>query len=110
MSYRPGMSYDFLGPHPNGVIVYVWVVPNASRDGIVGPHDDMLKVKVTAPPEGGKANRKVGDLIARAVGGKRGILLDGETSRRKAILVERVTVENAVTALTDTLDWPQAKG
>ena len=57
------MLPDFLGPHPKGTLVFTWVVPNASRDRVVGPHDDMLKVQVAAPPEGGKANRKVAHLV-----------------------------------------------
>jgi uncharacterized protein (TIGR00251 family) len=84
------MHPDYIAPHPNGTLVFVWVVPHASRDEIVGPHDDMLKVKVAAPPEGGKANRKVATLVAAAAGGRRGIILDGATSRRKAVLIEGV--------------------
>lgn len=98
------MALEFLGPHPRGTLVYTWVVPNASRDQIVGAHDDMLKVKVSAPPEGGKANRKVAHLVATAVGGKRGIVVDGETSRRKAILVEGVAPEAAARALARVID------
>lgn len=96
--------FEFLGTHPRGLLVFVWVVPNASRDSIVGPHDDMLKVTVSAPPEGGKANRRVAHLVASAVGGKRGIVVDGETGRRKAILVEGVAVGQADRALRSRFD------
>lgn len=97
------MTPDYISPHPAGTLVFVWVVPNSSRDEIVGPHDDMLKVRVAAPPEGGKANRKVAHLIAAAVGGRRGIVLDGQASRRKAILVEGVPVEDATSSLAGFL-------
>jgi hypothetical protein len=97
------MSYDFIAPHPSGTLVFVWVVPNASRDEIVGRHDDMLKVKVAAPPEGGKANRKVAVLVAAAVGGKRGIVVDGQTGRRKAILIEGIAPAAAADALRSLL-------
>lgn len=92
---------EFLGPHPDGTVVFVWVVPNASRDEIVGLHDDRVKVRVAAPAEGGKANRKVCALLAPALGGSRGIVLDGETSRRKAVLVLGVDPATAVAALAD---------
>jgi uncharacterized protein (TIGR00251 family) len=97
------MLPEYLGSHPTGTVVFVWVVPHASRDEIVGQHDDRMKVKVSAPPEGGKANRKVAHLVATAVGGKRGIVLDGEASRRKAILVEGVSPDAAVAALEHLL-------
>ncbi|MDP4878606.1 MAG: DUF167 domain-containing protein [Opitutales bacterium] len=41
----------------------VRVIPNASRDEIVGWHDGALKVKVSAQPESGKANKAVCALI-----------------------------------------------
>lgn len=43
----------------------VRVIPNASRDEIVGWHDGALKVKVTAQPESGKANKAVCSLLAK---------------------------------------------
>ena len=41
------------------------VVPGASRDQIVGWLGDALKIKVTAPPEKGKANEAVVTLLAK---------------------------------------------
>ncbi len=46
----------------------VKVVPGSSRDQIVGWLADALKIKVTAPPEKGKANEAVIDLLASALG------------------------------------------
>ena len=44
------------------------VVPGSSRDQIVGWLGDALKIKVTAPPEKGKANERVVELLAGALG------------------------------------------
>lgn len=46
----------------------VKVVPGASRTEVVGRLGDALKVRVAAPPEGGKANREVVALLAAKVG------------------------------------------
>jgi uncharacterized protein (TIGR00251 family) len=54
------------------VLVWVKAVPGASRDEIAGVLGGRLKVRVAAPPEGGKANRAIAMLLARAIGVKAG--------------------------------------
>jgi len=46
----------------------VKVVPGSSRDGIVGWLGDALKIKVTAPPEKGRANEAVVAMLADRLG------------------------------------------
>ena len=45
------------------VLLGIKVVAGASGDGIAGVLGDRLKVRVSAPPEGGKANRGVERLL-----------------------------------------------
>ena len=47
------------------VHVHLKVVPGASREGLAGLHGDRIRLRVTAAPESGKANRAVLALLAR---------------------------------------------
>jgi len=46
----------------------VKAVPGSSRSRIVGELGDRLKIQVAAPPEGGKANRAVAEVLAHWLG------------------------------------------
>lgn len=50
------------------VLLHVKVVPGAKRDQIAGILGERLKIRISAPPEGGKANAAVCAIIAKAVG------------------------------------------
>ena len=63
------------------------VVPSSSRTSIDGWLGDVLKVRVAAPPERGKANASVGATIADALGlpASSVRVVAGHTSPRKTI-------------------------
>jgi len=67
----------------------LWVTPGARKAEIVGfvqgPHDkEYLKLKVQAPPEDGRANKAVLDLLTQATGLSL-TLASGTTSRFKRL-------------------------
>ncbi len=72
------------------MLIRVKAVPGASREEIAGPLGDRLKIRVTAPPEGGRANKAVCVLIARALGvkPKQVSIESGRSSPEKTIRVE----------------------
>src|ERR671922_1253306 len=89
----------------DGVLVRVFVQPGARRDAVVGLHGDALKIKVKAPPAGGRANQATQDLVAQMLGVARGsvAVVSGRASRHKTIAVERVGPELVSRAVTGVL-------
>jgi hypothetical protein len=65
------------------------VSPGASRSHVVGRHGDAWKVRVGAPPEGGKANDALVELLATtlAIPRSRIEIVAGHGSRDKTIVV-----------------------
>lgn len=82
-----------LGEHPEGVILPVRAQPNARKAGIVGEQAGALKVAVTAPPEDGKANKALTEVLRDTLGLKRSQveLVGGPTSREKKFLIRGVS-------------------
>ncbi|MDH3265233.1 MAG: DUF167 domain-containing protein [Paracoccaceae bacterium] len=71
-----------------GTELAIRVTPRASRNAME-THGPALRVKVTAVPEGGKANAAVTKLLAKALGlpTSRIALIRGETARDKAFRI-----------------------
>ena len=69
--------------------VAVRVIPRARRRAVEPQPDGSLLVRVTQPPEDGRANDAVLDALAEHFGVKRSAvrLLRGATSRRKVIAI-----------------------
>jgi uncharacterized protein (TIGR00251 family) len=65
------------------------VVPGSSRDRIAGRYGDGIKVQVSAPPEKGKANDAVINVIAVALGIRAAdvVLLRGHSQPRKVLQI-----------------------
>lgn len=88
------MALD-VRPHAEGAALAVRVQPKAKRAAVLGAHGGALKVAVTAPPEGGRANEAVLALLRDALGLSRArlALVSGHASRNKVVLVRGVTAD-----------------
>jgi uncharacterized protein (TIGR00251 family) len=78
-----------------GVVLPVRAQPNAKKNGLTGERNGALKVAVTTPPQDGRANAALIEVLAEALGVKRAEveLLRGATSRDKVFLIRGTTVE-----------------
>jgi uncharacterized protein (TIGR00251 family) len=78
-----------ITPHPEGSLLAVRAQPGARKAGVVGEQAGALKVAVTAPPEDGRANQALTELLRDWLGLKRSQveLAGGATNRNKQFLI-----------------------
>jgi uncharacterized protein (TIGR00251 family) len=93
-----------VAPHAEGCVLAVRAQPGARKSGVVGEHAGALKLAVTAPPDRGRANRALVELLRELLDVRRSQveLLSGETSQDKRFLIRGLTeteVRARVTAL-----------
>ena len=88
-------SLPFMRKAPEGTTLAVYVQPRASRNELVGIHEDTLKVRLKAPPVEGEANKECIKFLAKVFGVPKAHLeiVQGHKSRRKTILVRGVVPE-----------------
>src|SRR5205814_7046035 len=82
-----------LADHPEGVVLPVRAQPGARKAGVLGEQAGALKLAVTAPPEDGRANAALIELVRELFGLKRSQveLVGGAKDRNKKVLIRGVT-------------------
>ncbi|MDH3801620.1 MAG: DUF167 family protein [Deltaproteobacteria bacterium] len=85
-----------------GVVLKVQVQTRASRDEVVGPHGDSLKVRITAAPVAGAANKHLLKFLAKRlkIPQSQLSLKSGATSRAKSIEIEGMSADEVRQRLT----------
>ena len=83
-------------PENSQTDIRIRVLPRASRNQVVGIDGGVLKVKLTAPPLEGKANKALRQFLARKLGvPKKDIeIVSGERSRMKLIRIHGLSPED----------------
>ena len=86
-------------------VVRVHVQPGAGRTAVVGRHGRALKLRVAAPPVGGKANAAAAELLAETFGVKEQDveLVAGDRSRLKRYRVQGLDADEVDSALRRVL-------
>src|SRR5206468_9428987 len=79
--------------HAEGCVLPVRAQPGARKNAVLGEQAGALKVAVTAPPEDGRANQALVELLRAALGLKRSQveLAGGAKSRQKVFLIRGLT-------------------
>lgn len=85
----------------NGIMLTVKAVPGSSKDAIAGILGDMLKIKVSAAPEKGKANKSIIALLSKKLGiAKKDIeIISGTTAAVKQIQIAGVSTKDVLSIL-----------
>ena len=75
--------------------IKVRVLPRSSRNQIIGSDDGVFRVKLTAPPVEGKANRALKEFLSKKLGVAKGSIeiVSGEWSRQKSVRIHGVFPE-----------------
>lgn len=91
----------WLQETPEGVVLKAVIQPRGSRNEIAGLQGDALKIRLTAAPVKGAANKMCVEFLAKALKVKKSDIeiLRGHGSRTKQILVRGETPEKITARL-----------
>ena len=91
--------------HAEGSILSVRAQPGARRTGIIGEVGGALKIAVSAPPDKGKANEAIVEVLRDVLGVKSSQieLLTGFSSRQKRFLIRGLLKPNLEARLSNLL-------
>ena len=87
------MSRPVIQDDAGGVGFTAKIVPGSSRTAVAGTLEDMIKIRVAAPPEKGKANQCLVAFLATQLGVKKNAIdiLAGQTHPVKQVRVAGIT-------------------
>ena len=81
------------------------VQPRASKSGVAGELDGVLKVRLAAPPVEGQANEELIRLLAKLFDAPRQriAIVSGQTSKNKVVSVSGISLDEAERVLAEAL-------
>jgi len=104
----------FIRDSAQGLNITIFVQPRSSKNKIVGMYKDTLKIKLTAAPVGGAANRMCLKYLSKCLNVPKSSLeiLSGESARTKRLVYhyqnheehesERLKIINALESFLPT--------
>lgn len=75
------------------VVLYIHATPKGSKNSFVGWRDNVLCIKITAPPVDGAANMAIIKFLSKELKVKKSdiIMVSGEKSREKCFEINGIT-------------------
>ena len=85
----------------SGLLITAKIVPNSSKTALAGLLGGMVKVKVAAPAEKGKANKALSGFLAKKLGLRKQdvTITSGKTSAVKQIQINGISEEQFIEKL-----------
>jgi len=79
-------------------VIRIKLLPKSSRNQVVGREGDHFKVKVTAPPVEGRANKALIELLAKKLGVPKSHfeIISGKSSRLKSVRIDGLSQEDII--------------
>jgi uncharacterized protein (TIGR00251 family) len=76
----------------DGITIEVKVEPRSSKKGISGIIENVVRVKLTAPPIGGAANEQLIEVMSKATGVRKSDIriVRGHSSKKKVVEIRGV--------------------
>ncbi len=95
------MSSKTIREVDGGVVFAAKIIPGSSRTVVCGLLDDMVKIKISAAPEKGKANQCLIEFLAKELGVKKGAvsIISGQTNPIKQVQVLGISAESVLKRL-----------
>ena len=84
-----------------GVVFFAKIVPGSSKTAVCGLFDRMVKIKVSAAPEKGKANQCLVEFLAKQLDVKKNAvnIISGQTNPVKQVQVLGISAETLLKRL-----------
>jgi len=83
------MPSDYYLWEGNDLVFYVFLQPRASRNALLGLHDNAIKMLLTSPPIDGEANKQLIQFLSKLFRVKKSniTIVAGAHNRRKRVRV-----------------------
>lgn len=87
------MSKPALQEDAGGVVFTAKIVPGSSRTAVAGVLEEMVKIRVAAPPEKGKANQCLVAFLSKQLGVRKNAIeiIAGQTNPVKQVRIDGIS-------------------